>query len=97
MPSDKRPRVEIARAVLRLRTETVVPVEQVSAEAQAHSRALVRWITGGKHGVYLDGLHRPGIGWMTSRAALDRFRAALALAGQKSGAAGPDRSVGGGA
>ncbi len=71
----KRPRTEIARAVLRLANE---PLQSVAALADAVGvdvRSLVRWITQGRAGVHLDGVHRPGFGWLTSAAALRRFDA----------------------
>lgn len=39
-----------------------------------------RWVIQGKNGIHLDGFHRPGSGWLTSLAALARFRAALEIA-----------------
>lgn len=39
--------------------------------------ALTRWIVKGLRGVKLDGFHRPGVGWVTSLQALDRFAAAV--------------------
>jgi hypothetical protein len=69
----KRSRLEIARAVLRLAGEPLVPVERLRERTTASTRALVRWITGGRGGVFLDGCHRPGVGWVSSFAALERF------------------------
>lgn len=69
----KKPRLEIARAVLRLASESQVPVEQLREKAMAGTRSIVRWITAGRGGVFLDGYHKPGVGWVSSVAALDRF------------------------
>lgn len=69
----KRSRLEIARAVLRLSTEPLVPVERFRERTTADTHSVIRWITRGRGGVFLDGLHRPGVGWMSSFAALERF------------------------
>lgn len=69
-----RPRIERARAVLRLvRDRDLVPLADLVGHANASERSLIRWIIEGRKGVYLDGLHRPGVGWMSSRAAVARF------------------------
>jgi hypothetical protein len=69
----KRSRLEITRAALRLDGETLVPIECLREKTTASSRALIRWITAGRAGVFLDGIHKPGIGWVSSFAALERF------------------------
>ena len=71
----KRPRTEIARAVLRLANESLQPVAVLADEARVDMRSLIRWITQGRGGVHLAGVHRPGVGWLTSAAALRRFNA----------------------
>lgn len=89
MPREKRSRASIAEAVRRVAAECFVPVELIDTPFAWHpgrpehlvpARTLQRWIVSGCRGVYLDGFHRPGLGWVTSPAALERFRAALAAA-----------------
>jgi hypothetical protein len=65
--------LDIARSVRRLAGEPVVPVDQLAGAVRVSTRALIRWITQGKHGVYLDGYHKDGAGWVSSAAALERF------------------------
>ena len=69
-----RSRLEIARAILRLSKEQLITVEELAAKIDAYPRTILRWITQGKGGVHLDGFHRPGIGWLTSETALERFQ-----------------------
>jgi hypothetical protein len=76
--------LDIARAVLRLAGEHVVPVDQLAGAARASTRALIRWITQGKHGVHLDGYHKDGAGWVSSAAALERFLDATRAASRTS-------------
>jgi hypothetical protein len=76
----KRSRLEIARAVLRLAGEELLPVERLRDRAGAGTRALIRWITAGRGGVFLDGCHKRGVGWVSSVAALERFLAACRAA-----------------
>lgn len=69
-----RPRLDIARAVQRLASEVLVPVSELRGEAGGVSeQALVRWAVEGRGGKYLDAVHRPGTGWMSSREAVMRF------------------------
>jgi hypothetical protein len=49
------------------------PVAELTAVAGASPDAVVRWITAGKGGVYLDGIHDPFRGWCSTVAAVERF------------------------
>ncbi|MBA4191974.1 MAG: hypothetical protein C0467_28680 [Planctomycetaceae bacterium] len=74
----KRTRTEIAQAVARLQHDgELVPVEELAREAGVSAGALTRWIVSGKAGCYLDGLHHPRQGWLSSRAALRRLQSKL--------------------
>jgi hypothetical protein len=69
----KRSRLEIARAVLRLSGEQLIPIERLCEQAMASTRSIIRWIVEGRGGVHLDGYHKDGVGWVSSVAALERF------------------------
>ncbi len=60
------------------RLARLIPCERGREARTATSGALVRWITRGKRGVYLDGARLAGKGWCSSTAALARFSAAVA-------------------
>ena len=84
MSKRQRPRVEIARSVLRLSKDgPLIPVAELCFAASGDSlkavspATLVRWIIRGKGGRYLDGIHNPSQGWLSSRAALERFQGAV--------------------
>jgi hypothetical protein len=65
--------------VARLNREQLIPVIGEGAPLLGHTgRTVERWVVTGYRGVYLDGLHRPGVGWLTSRAAVWRFLLELA-------------------
>jgi hypothetical protein len=88
-------RLEIARAAQRLALEPLITVDELAGEVFAYSRTLIRWITEGKGGVHLDGIHRPGRGWLTSRAAYARFSDKLLARSRKADAgelARPERT-----
>lgn len=72
----RRPRLEIAKAVHRLTTEPLITLIEAGTTAGVSPDTVRRWIIDGVRGTHLDGLHRPGQGWLTSRAAVDRFKAA---------------------
>lgn len=83
----QRSRYEIELAVERVRADGPIPASQAARKVPANNRhgyasvdTVVRWITKGKRGVYLDGALLSGKGWWTSEAALARFFAALAAA-----------------
>jgi hypothetical protein len=78
--SPRRTRQEIAAAISRVSQEELVGLWELASElgGGACHRSVERWIKCGKlngagERVYLDGLHRPGIGWMSSREAMVRF------------------------
>lgn len=87
----KRTSSEIGKAVRRVRTECLLSVEELNALTGLNSRKLVRWTIEGTCGVHLDGFHRPGVGWLSSLPAVDRFLA-QAIAAQEA-AGGPERSA----
>ena len=64
---------------MRLANEELITAAELADEVFAYPETVARWITDGKCGVYLDGVHRPGVGWMTSRAAYERFQDKLRL------------------
>ncbi len=70
----KRSRLDIGRAVLRLSQEQLVTLCELSDQAGVSCETLKRWIISGRSGRFLDGVHRPNRGWMSSRAALIRFQ-----------------------
>lgn len=85
----KRPESEITRAINRLRTEEQVPLGDLAGEpvelngevVRPSAVVLLRWGRQGKAGVYLDVLFcQRRACWVTSRAAVERFRRALAAA-----------------
>jgi hypothetical protein len=84
----KKSRLERARAALRLAHDgaLVSVAELVRVAGQVRGAVLIRWIKEGKSGIFLDGIKR-GSEWYSSRAAVERFRARLAQAGVKGGAA----------
>jgi hypothetical protein len=67
-------RREIVESVRRLNREELIPVAEAAGVLGSPAGTVERWIQSGWRGVYLDGLHRPGVGWMTSREAVARFR-----------------------
>jgi hypothetical protein len=75
-------RSRICRAVKRLASEELVRVRELTAEAGATDAILRRWIIEGfkigpgQH-LHLDGVRRPGVGWLSSRPAVRRFKAEL--------------------
>jgi hypothetical protein len=75
-------RSRICRAVKRLAREDLVRLRELTAEAGATDAALRRWIIAGvkiapgQH-LHLDGVRRPGVGWLSSRPAVRRFKAEL--------------------
>ncbi len=70
----KRSRLEIGKAILRLSQEPLVSICLLSTEAGVSCETLKRWIISGRGGQFLDGVHRPEKGWLSSRAALARFQ-----------------------
>lgn len=87
-----RPQCDIREAVRRVAGEEYLPlawfVPQTALviHGKRHTPGvgtLTRWIVEGLRGVHLDAFHRPGAGWMTSAAALDRFAAAVPPAGER--------------
>lgn len=83
----KRPDGEIARAIDRLRHEDQVllaelagePIELCGETLTPSAAVLLRWGQSGRGGVYLDVLFcRAKAAWVTSGAAVERFRAAVA-------------------
>lgn len=72
----RRPRIEIAKAVHRLTREKLLTLEELATTAGVGLGTLLRWVMSGKGGVFLDGFHRPNVGWMSSVEALGRFRKA---------------------
>lgn len=71
-----RPRLEIARAVQRLATEELVSIAELAAEQGVSEPSMRRWAIEGRRGEFLDAVHRPGRGWLSSREAVQRFLAA---------------------
>ena len=64
-----------------------VPADRAGKTVHVSIASLIRWITDGRKGVYLDGARLAGKGWCSSLAALARFSADLALA--ETGQPGP--------
>jgi hypothetical protein len=71
----RRSRSDIVKAVRRVSREETVHISALTEEADASERAILRWIVQGRRGKYMDGFHKPGEGWMSSKAALARFLA----------------------
>ncbi len=75
----KQERIEIARAVLRLQADgEQTPIHELVDQAGASVRAMERWIVEGKGGKHLDAVHDPRRGWLSSRAAVERFKRKIA-------------------
>ena len=74
----KRSRTSICEAVRRVQVEELLPVAVVAKHLGEPPPKVVRWIIRGTRGVHLDGVHNPIVGWQSSIAAAERFRAALA-------------------
>lgn len=55
-----------------------VPPDRQNRRGHVSTTTLVRWITEGRGGVYLDGARLAGKGWCSSEAALARFSAQMA-------------------
>lgn len=71
----KRSRADRARAAQRIGEDGSLRIEELSPTTGASVRALIRWATEGKSGVYLDAV-RDHLGqWYSSRAAVERFNA----------------------
>ena len=67
-------RIERARVALRLASDgRLRPVRELAALAGASPRGLVRWITEGRSGVYLDALYDRERGWLSAPGAVQRF------------------------
>jgi hypothetical protein len=64
-------------AVRRIRGERLEEVAEVARILRLPPKTVERYIVRGCRGVFLDGLHRPGVGWMTSLPAARRFLDAL--------------------
>jgi hypothetical protein len=77
MPRRDRRR-EIARAVARLNAEDLEPAGDLAAFLALPPSRVVRWVIQGERGVFLDGVHRPGVGWLSSVPACVRFCRQLA-------------------
>jgi hypothetical protein len=84
-----RPAAEITRAIERLNAEELIPLADLAGlpvvlagvESRPPVRTLLRWGQTGRNGVYLDVLwQRSRLTWVTSRAALARFVAAVEAA-----------------
>jgi hypothetical protein len=73
MSQHRLPSREQAAAARRVIDEGAVSVHDLAAVVGATAESLRRWIVEGKNGVHLDGLHRPGVGWMSSELAVARF------------------------
>ncbi len=76
---NKRPKIEIARAAMRLATELTIDVTEIASELRLSKEALIRWGIRGRHGVWLDTAKRADGTWYTSRAAVARFLKACDL------------------
>ena len=70
----KQPKIEKARAVLRLATEALVPIETLAREMHISRDSVRRWGLRGRRGIHLDIVEREGQGWFSSREALKRFQ-----------------------
>ena len=75
----KRSRLSIGQAVMRLTKETLVPLCDLKELAGVSELTLRRWAIQGRAGRYLDALHRPSVGWMSSSFAVLRFMAEVRL------------------
>ena len=75
----KRSRLSIAQAVHRLSREQLLPLCELKDLAQVSELTLRRWAVQGRSGRYLDALHRPGKGWLSSKEAVLRFIAEVRL------------------
>ena len=91
MPRRRSP-VDISRAIARLRDEPKLTLDQLSAEPvevngvtiRPTGAVLLRWGTTGRGGVYLDVLFdRRRAAWVSSREAVERFRAEMRAARSK--------------
>lgn len=67
----------IKEAVARLNKEVLIPIEVIARELSLTKESVRRWGISGRRGVFLDVVHRPGRGWLTSRQALARFDSAV--------------------
>jgi hypothetical protein len=78
---------EIRRAVRRIRDDVLIDMGEAARLLGKPPMTVERYVVRGCRGVRLDGLHRPGVGWVTSAAAVERFARELAERDGQGGAA----------
>ncbi len=69
----KRSRSAICAAVRRLKGEELMNLYALADEIDVSVQTLTRWAIEGKQRCWLDAVHRPGVGWLSSREACERF------------------------
>lgn len=72
-----RTRADIREAVRRLAGEDLRPIDELARAEGLPPSTMIRYAIRGCLGAFLDAVHRPRTGWMSSAAAVSRFKAEL--------------------